>query len=88
MRVIDLHIDIADMSQLIGFSLDDFYSDQAAIPVSLEKLKSAEVGLVGFSLYFDESLVTSSYYDGVKQSICFYNELVSRGFNVVKGSHK
>lgn len=74
---IDPHIDIADLYKHFGLSQEDFYSTKD-IPVSLAKLENVGVKIVGATLYVDESFVTTSYYDGVKDFSSWYESLIGK----------
>ncbi|HBO17132.1 MAG: Membrane dipeptidase [Candidatus Moranbacteria bacterium GW2011_GWE2_35_2-] len=73
---IDSHIDIADMYRLFKYRQSDFYS-QKDLPVTLSKLQKAGIKVLGVSLYFDESFLKTSFYDGVNNFHQWYEELFS-----------
>ena len=78
MKIIDLHLDIADIYRTFKYSVDDFYSQESGAPITLKKLQRAEISIIGPTLYFDKGLVSSSFYNGVKEYFNFYSELFSR----------
>ncbi len=71
---IDPHIDIADLFKYFKLKQEDFYSD-GDHPVTYKKLREANVKILGTTLYFDESLVKTNFYDGVKSFISWYEKL-------------
>lgn len=78
MKLIDPHIDIADLASSFNFTIEEFFSEPSSLPVTLQKMKNAEIAVAGFSLYYDSSRVQTSFYDGVKESCEFYRKLAAR----------
>ena len=78
---IDSHVDIADMYRLFKYKQDDFYSDQD-LPVTFNKLKTANIKLFGASLYFDKSFVETNFYDGVNECYQWYEKLFSNSSEI------
>jgi membrane dipeptidase len=78
MKKIDSHIDIADMYKLWNYSVEDFLSDNTKPPVTLKKLQDSEIDIAGFSLYFDESFLKTTYKDGVNDFYAFYENIISK----------
>lgn len=88
MKVIDPHIDVADMYKYFGYSLDEFFAEDSDAPVTLSKIRKANIDIVGLSLYFDKHFVKTSFYDGVKEFYHFYQKLLSKTdkFYLIKSS--
>jgi|SRR3989344_491732 len=88
MKIIDLHLDIADIYRMFKYSIDDFYSENSDAPITLKKLQDAGINIIGPTLYFDKGFVTSSFYDGVKEYLLFYHNMFSRSnlFYPIKSS--
>src|SRR3989344_6264039 len=78
MKIIDLHLDIADIYRTFKYSVDDFYNQESKAPITLKKLQRADISIIGPTLYFDKGFVASSFYDGVKGYLLFYHNLFSR----------
>lgn len=79
MRMVDTHIDIADMYKYFQYSLDDFFVPGSAAPISLEKLFQAGIEIVGATLYVDECFTKStSVYDGAMEYLSFYKRMMSQ----------
>lgn len=88
MKIIDLHLDIADIYKTFKYSVDDFYNPESDAPITLKKLQDAGISIIGPTLYFDKGFIASSFYDGVKEYFRFYSELFSRSnaFYSIKSS--
>ena len=78
MKLVDPHIDVADLACSFNFKIEDLLSPTFNGPVSLPMMQEAEIIVAGFSLYFDSSFVKSTFYDGVKEFYHFYSELEQR----------
>jgi hypothetical protein len=78
MKLIDPHVDVADMYRYMNFPVEDFFREGAEAWVTLPKIRQAEIEIIGLTLYFDSSFVESNYYDGVKSFYRFYQELFER----------
>lgn len=88
MKIIDLHLDIADIYKTFKYSIDDFYNPESDAPITLKKLQDAGISIIGPTLYFDKGFIASTFYDGVKGYFRFYSELFSRfnAFYSIKSS--
>lgn len=88
MKIIDPHIDIADIYKYFGYSLSEFFAKNSNAPVTLSKIRKTNIDIVGFSLYFDKHFVKTSFYDGVKEFYRFYQKLLSKTdkFYLIKSS--
>lgn len=75
MKIIDPHVDIADMYQYQAWDVADFYVESNKPWVTKKKIDQSNIGLMGMTLYFDESFLKTSYYDGVKSFYDFYQRL-------------
>lgn len=78
MKIVDPHVDVADIYKYFGHSLDDFFDKNCDAPVTLPKLRQVNIDVIGLSLYFDKSFVKTNFYDGVKDFYNFYQELWSK----------
>lgn len=76
--IIDLHVDIPDMYAYFSYTEDEFFRHESEAPVTLNKIRSANIDVVGLSLYYDSSLVKTSFYDGVKSFVHYYNRILGR----------
>ncbi len=79
MKMIDPHVDVADFYRLNNWDSTDFYREESDAWATLSKMKAAGIDVVGLTLYFDESFLDTSYYDGVKSFYDFYQRLFSSG---------
>jgi len=66
------------MYKWFGLSLSDFFAEKSDAPVTLEKIKKAEIDIIGLSLYFDKSFVETTFYDGVKSFYEFYQKILKK----------
>ncbi len=79
MKIIEPHLDIADFYTLNNWKAEEFYRQDSSAWATLFKLKKTGIDFVWLSLYFDESLRKTSFYDGVKSYYKFYQQLISLG---------
>jgi membrane dipeptidase len=77
MRIIDPHIDLADFYKLNHWTKRDFFSEDSPAWVTLPKLQTSGIDVVGFTLYFDESFKQTTFHDGVRSFHHFYQDLLS-----------
>ncbi|HEC65628.1 MAG TPA: hypothetical protein ENI23_10050 [bacterium] len=84
-KKVDPHVDIADMYKLFKYSQNDFFSDKD-LPVTLNKIQSCNISVIGLSLYFDKEFVETNYFDGVISFYKWYKELLkdSDAIQIVK----
>lgn len=78
MKIIDPHVDISDMYKYQKWDIEDFYSTSGEPWVTKKKIEDSDIGVMGMTLYFDESFLTTSYYDGVKSFYDFYQRLFAK----------
>ncbi|MBN2016359.1 membrane dipeptidase [Candidatus Dojkabacteria bacterium] len=77
-KIVDAHVDIPDMYACFNYKYTDFLDEKSDAPVTLKKLQDADIDIVGFSLYFDKSLLKTTFYDGVKGFYDFYQKILRK----------
>jgi len=76
MKYIDFHLDFADLYNSFDLNSKDFFGSSKDIPVSYDQLLTSGVDIVNFTLYYYNFKNEDECYNGVKQYLDFYRNIL------------